>query len=74
MKAIGVLTSGGGAPGMNARIRAIVRTSLSHGWTVFGIRHGYAGLIIGEGEFLTSRDASGIIQQGGTILGSARCR
>ena len=73
MKTIGVLTSGGDAPGMNACIRAIVRTSLSHGWTVFGIHHGYAGLITGEGAILKSRDVSGIIQQGGTILGSARC-
>jgi 6-phosphofructokinase 1 len=73
MKALGVLTSGGDAPGMNACIRAIVRTSLSHGWTVFGIRHGYAGLIAGEGELLSTRNVSGIIQQGGTILGSARC-
>jgi 6-phosphofructokinase 1 len=73
MKAIGVLTSGGDAPGMNACIRAIVRTSLGRGWTVFGIRHGYAGLITGEGATLVSRDVSGIIQQGGTILGSARC-
>lgn len=72
MKTIGVLTSGGDAPGMNACIRAIVRTSLSHGWTVFGVRHGYAGLMTGEGKFFTSRDVSGIIQQGGTILGSAR--
>ena len=73
MKTIGVLTSGGDAPGMNACVRAIVRTSIGHGWTVFGIRHGYAGLIDGEGQLLESRDVSGIIQQGGTILGSARC-
>lgn len=73
MKTIGVLTSGGDAPGMNACIRAVVRTSLSHGWQVFGVRHGYAGLITGEGAILSSRDVSGIIQQGGTILGSARC-
>jgi len=73
MKTIGVLTSGGDAPGMNACIRAIVRTSLNHDWTVFGLRHGFAGLITGEGTLLNSREVSGIIQQGGTILGSARC-
>jgi 6-phosphofructokinase 1 len=73
MKTIGVLTSGGDAPGMNACVRAIVRTSIGRGWAVFGIRHGYAGLIAGEGQLLGSRDVSGIIQQGGTILGSARC-
>lgn len=73
MKAIGVLTSGGDAPGMNACIRAVVRTGLDHGWTVFGIHHGYAGLIVGDLVALGSRDVSGIIQQGGTILGSTRC-
>ncbi len=73
MKTIGVLTSGGDAPGMNACIRAIVRASIDLGWTVFGIQHGYAGLIAGEERPLGSRDVSGIIQQGGTILGSARC-
>ena len=73
MKTIGVLTSGGDAPGMNAVSSGLSAQSLSHGWTVFGIRHGYAGLITGEGAILKSRDVSGIIQQGGTILGSARC-
>lgn len=48
MKTIGVLTSGGDAPGMNAAIRAVVRTALAQGWAVFGIRHGYAGLITGD--------------------------
>jgi 6-phosphofructokinase 1 len=48
MQTIGVLTSGGDAPGMNAAIRAVVRTGLAQGWTVFGIRHGYAGLITGD--------------------------
>ncbi len=73
MKRIAVLTSGGDAPGMNAAIRAVVRTSLAEGWEVFGIRHGYAGLITGDTVPLGARDVGGIIQRGGTILGSARC-
>ncbi|MBI3245481.1 MAG: 6-phosphofructokinase [Deltaproteobacteria bacterium] len=73
MKTIGVLTSGGDAPGMNAAIRAVVRTGGAQGWTVFGVRHGYAGLIAGELVSLGVRDVGGIIQRGGTILGSARC-
>jgi len=73
MKRIAVLTSGGDAPGMNAAIRAVVRTGLDKGWEVFGIRHGYAGLIAGNFVPLGARDVGGIIQQGGTILGSARC-
>lgn len=72
MKRIAVLTSGGDAPGMNAAIRAVVRTGLDRGWQVFGIRHGYAGLIAGNFAPLGARDVGGIIQQGGTILGSAR--
>jgi 6-phosphofructokinase 1 len=70
---IAVLTSGGDAPGMNAAIRAVVRTGLAHGWEVLGVRRGYAGLIAGEMTLLGARDVGGIIQQGGTILGSARC-
>lgn len=72
MKRIAVLTSGGDAPGMNAAIRAVVRTGLDKGWEVFGVRRGYAGLIAGDFIPLNARDVSGIIQQGGTILGSAR--
>ncbi len=72
MKRIAVLTSGGDAPGMNAAIRAVVRSGLSRGWEVFGIQHGYAGLIGGEYRNLSARDVGGIIQQGGTMLGSAR--
>jgi len=72
MKRIAVLTSGGDAPGMNAAIRAVVRTGLYRGWEILGVRHGYAGLIEGEMTPLTARDVGGILQHGGTILGSAR--
>jgi 6-phosphofructokinase 1 len=74
MRKISVLTSGGDAPGMNAAIRAVVRTSLDNGWQVFGIRQGYAGLIAGNFVPLGARDVGGIIQLGGTMLGSGRCR
>ncbi len=73
MKRIAVLTSGGDAPGMNAAIRAVVRTGVDKGWEVFGVRHGYSGLIADNMTPMGARDVSGIIQQGGTILGSARC-
>ncbi len=73
MKRIAVLTSGGDAPGMNAAIRAVVRSGLAKGWEVFGVRRGYAGLIAGNFVPLGARDVGGIIQQGGTVLGSARC-
>jgi 6-phosphofructokinase 1 len=73
MKKIAVLTSGGDAPGMNAAIRAVVRTGIANGWEVFGVNHGYAGLIRGEMRSLGPRDVGGIIQLGGTVLGSARC-
>ncbi len=72
MKRIAVLTSGGDAPGMNAAIRAVVRGGLERGMEVLGVRHGFAGLIAGEMSPLTARDVGGIIQKGGTILGSAR--
>ncbi len=72
MKRIAVLTSGGDAPGMNAAIRAVVRTGLEKGWEVFGIYRGYEGLISGNVKNLGLRDVSGIIQLGGTLLGSAR--
>ncbi len=73
MQKIAVLTSGGDAPGMNAAIRAVVRTGLDRGFEVFGVRHGYAGLISDDMSSLTARDVGGIIQAGGTVLGSARC-
>ncbi len=72
MKRIAVLTSGGDAPGMNGAIRAVVRTGIGYGWEVFGVRNGYAGLISGEMAALSARDVGGILQRGGTILGSAR--
>lgn len=70
---IGVLTSGGDAPGMNAAIRAVTRSALYRNWEVVGIRDGYAGLLKGTFVPMTFRTVSGIIQNGGTMLGSARC-
>ncbi|MFO7320112.1 MAG: 6-phosphofructokinase [Chloroflexota bacterium] len=71
-KRIAVLTSGGDAPGMNAAIRAVVRCGVHEGWEVFGVRNGYKGLMEGDILQLGPRDVGGIIQLGGTILGSAR--
>jgi 6-phosphofructokinase 1 len=73
MKRIAVLTSGGDAPGMNAAIRAVTRCALDQGWEVLGVHRGYAGLIEGDMRPLTARSVGGIMQQGGTVLGSARC-
>ncbi len=73
IKTIGVLTSGGDAPGMNAAIRAVVREALARGIKVKGIRRGYHGLLNEEIEDFNSRSVSDIIQRGGTILGTARC-
>ena len=73
MKRIAVLTSGGDAPGMNAAIRAVVRTGLHRAWEVLGVQQGYEGLIDGDFRALKARDVSGILQMGGTILGTARC-
>ena len=70
---IGVLTSGGDAPGMNAVIRAVVRTALSHGVEVVGIKNGYSGLINGDVKLMGLRDVSNIINKGGTVLYSNRC-
>jgi len=72
IKKIGVLTSGGDAPGMNAAIRAVVRAALNHNLEVVGIRKGYKGMIAGDFIPLVSKDVSNIIQRGGTILGTAR--
>ena len=73
IRTIGVLTSGGDAPGMNAAIRAVVRTALGKGIKVRGIRKGYQGLLDEEIIDLTARDVSDTIQRGGTILQTARC-
>lgn len=73
MKRIAVLTSGGDAAGMNAAIRAIVRSGASHGLEVFGVKGGYTGLIAGDIMRLGVRDVGGIIGRGGTILGTTRC-
>ena len=73
MKRIGVLTSGGDSPGMNAGIRAVVRAGDYHGLEVFGVERGYQGLIDDALRPLGPRDVSGIINRGGTMLRSARC-
>lgn len=73
MKKIGVFTSGGDAPGMNACIRAVVRTGIHYGIEVVGITRGYQGILDKNFKVLTSKSVSGIIQKGGTILKSARC-
>jgi len=70
---IAVLTSGGDAPGMNAAVRAVVPTGVVRGWTVLGVRRGYAGLLEGDFRALGARDVGGIVGQAGTLLGSARC-
>jgi len=74
MKRLGVLTSGGDAPGMNAAIRAVVRTALARGLAVSGVRRGFAGLLAGDFVPLDARSVGGILHLGGTFLGSARCR
>lgn len=73
IKTIGVLTSGGDAPGMNAAIRAVVRKSIANGLKVKGIKKGYHGLLNEEIIDLEAHSVSDIIQRGGTILGTARC-
>ena len=73
MKRIAVLTSGGDAAGMNAAIRAIVRSGASRGLEVFGVKGGYTGLIAGDFVPLGIRDVGGIVGRGGTFLGTTRC-
>ena len=73
MRTIGVLTSGGEAPGMNPAIRAVVRVAAYHGIRVMGIKRGYNGLINGEMDEMKPRDVSNILQRGGTVLQTARC-
>jgi len=72
IKAIGVFTSGGDSPGMNAAIRAVVRTGLYYGRRVYGIHRGYEGMIDGDIEEMKSHSVSGIIHRGGTVLKTAR--
>lgn len=74
VKTIGILTSGGDAPGMNAAIRAVTRCALSYDMKVLGIQRGYRGLLNGEINKMTARDVSDIIQRGGTVLQTARCK
>jgi len=73
IKCIGILTSGGDAPGMNAAIRAVTRTAIYNGFTVKGILRGYRGLVTNEIVDFHSSSVSNIIQLGGTILKTARC-
>lgn len=74
MKRIGVLTSGGDAPGMNAAVRAVARAAIRKGYEVVGIKRGYNGLLHGETSIIGERDVSNIIQRGGTVLYTARCK
>lgn len=73
MKRVAVVTSGGDAPGMNAAVRAVVRTGIAKGLAVYGIQHGFEGLIGGQLKRLGPRDVGGIIGHGGTFLGTTRC-
>jgi hypothetical protein len=73
IKTIGILTSGGDAPGMNAAIRAVVRTALNKGLKVKGIQKGYNGLLNDEIIDMDKRSVADIIQRGGTVLYTARC-
>jgi len=73
MKRIGIITSGGDAPGMNAAIRAVVRKSLYYGMEVYGVKRGYQGILNNEFEELDTSSVSDIIHRGGTILHTARC-
>lgn len=74
VKRIGVLTSGGDAPGMNAVIRAVVRCGIFNGIEVYGVKKGYNGLINGDMELMEARSVGEILQKGGTILQTARCK
>ena len=73
LRRVGVLTSGGDSPGMNASIRAVTRTALYHGLEVIGIRRGYEGLLDGDFVPMTRSTVGGILMHGGTILHTARC-
>lgn len=74
IKSIGILTSGGDAPGMNAAIRAVTRSAIYNGLNVFGVYRGYKGLVTDEIQEFKSQNVSNIIQMGGTILKTARCK
>src|ERR1044072_5033326 len=74
IKKIGIMTSGGDSPGMNAAIRAVVRTAVYHGMEVYGIRRGYQGMVEGDIFRMQTTDVSNIIQRGGTILKTARSK
>jgi len=74
IRRIGVLTSGGDAPGMNALIRSVVRTASAHDISVLGVRRGYSGLINGDIMEMSARSVDGIIRKGGTMLYTARCK
>ena len=73
IRRIGILTSGGDAPGMNAVVRAVTRLSLANNIEVLGIMHGYAGLISNDFKVLHARDVDGLLMRGGTVLYTARC-
>lgn len=73
MNKIGILTSGGDSPGMNAAIRAVVRTAICSGMSVVGIEHGYQGTLDKSFREMGMRSVSDIVQRGGTILRTARC-
>ena len=73
INSIGILTSGGDAPGMNAAIRSVTRSAICKGLKVFGIYRGYKGLVTDEIVEFKSQNVSNIIQMGGTILKTARC-
>ncbi|MEG2175084.1 MAG: 6-phosphofructokinase [Oscillospiraceae bacterium] len=72
-RTIGILTSGGDAPGMNAAVRAVVRTAIHHGFQIVGIRRGYTGLLENDMDDMNRRSVSDILQRGGTVLYSSRC-
>lgn len=74
IKRLGVLTSGGDSPGMNAAVRSVVRTAHTYGIDPIGIYHGYEGLVNGDMKLIESKEVADILQRGGTILGSARSK
>src|SRR3954463_5507747 len=74
IRTIAVLCSGGDAPGMNAALRAVVRAGIYHGLEVYGVHKGYSGLLEGNLELMTLRSVANIIQRGGTIIKTDRCK